>query len=80
MLPGSGGAPAATVFGAVVLVVACGGRSPEVSTRANPQASSSKARLHLLVRARLDSLHAQTTMYAKDLRTGARSPSGPTCR
>jgi hypothetical protein len=34
MLPGIGGAPAATVFSAVFLVVACGGRSPEVSTRA----------------------------------------------
>jgi hypothetical protein len=49
MLPGSGEAPAATVFSAVFLVVACGGRSPEVSTRATPQASSSGASLERLV-------------------------------
>jgi beta-lactamase class A len=67
MLAGHGAvllAAVATAFS----VAACGGRPLDVPGGATPQASSTAA-LQRVVIARLDSLRAHTTMYAKDLAT-----------
>jgi beta-lactamase class A len=57
-------------FTFAVCLAGCGGRPANLAAGVRPGHSISAAALQDRVRARLDSLQAQTTLYARDLRTG----------